>query len=288
MANHLRTVNVIDFVAAPEYEKYLDLVECEERNIVTREGDSRIIIITPKEVKQRYPLFIHMHGGGFVRGYIKRDTIFCSMIASKAGCKVIDIDYRLAPEYPFPAGLNECYDIVKWAFENAEELNVDKENIVVGGDSAGGNFTAAIALMANQSKDFKMKLQILDYPFLDAVTDPADKIKEAGILPVERLRAFNALYLGIGEDKYNPFLSPVCAKKEMLYGLPPALVITAGKDCLRYEADKYAMMMVEAGVEVKLKRFLNSNHGFTVNCNGEFVEAQNMIVDTLRETFNAK
>lgn len=286
LANHLRSTNLVDFIAPPDYEKYLDLVACEEKIVDTREGDSRIIVITPKKVSQKYPLFIHMHGGGFVRGYLKRDTIFCSKIATLVGCMVIDIDYRVAPEYPFPSALNECYDIVKWAFDNAEELNVDKEKVALGGDSAGGNLTAAIALMANKTKDFEIKLQILDYPFLDAVTDPADKLKETDLHPVERMRAFNSLYIENEEDKYSPFLSPIYATKEMLFGLPPALIITADKDCLRFEADKYTKMMVEAGVEVKMKRYLNSHHGFTVNCVEEYAEAQKLIVDTLSQLFN--
>jgi acetyl esterase len=288
IAKKLRATNVVEPFITPEYEKYMNFVDKEEKHVLTTKGDSRIIIITPKVHKKRYPLFIHMHGGGFVRGYTKRDTIFCSMIASTVGCKVIDIDYCLAPENPFPSALNECYDIVKWAFENADDLDVDKHNIALGGDSAGGNLTAAIALIANQNKEFKLKLQILDYPFLDAVTDSTGKVEDLDSNLIERARAFNTLYLEKEEDKYNPLVSLVCAKKNELLGLPPALVITAGKDSLRYEAEKYCNMMIKAGVEVKIKRFLKSNHGFTVNCLDEFEEAQQLIVETLIQVFNSE
>lgn len=285
MARQVRATSVSQPIITPEYEKNLELVICEERTITTNEGDSHVYIITPKESKALYPLYINLHGGGFVRPYGKRDTIFCSKVAVEAGCKVIDVDYKLAPEHPFPEGLNECYAIVKWAVDNAKELNIDAENVILGGHSAGGNFTAAIAVMANKSKEFKLKYQIIDYAFLDAVTDPEDKILEGDLIPPDRARKFNALYVDNEEDKRNPLVSLVFATKEMLTGLPPALVITAGHDSLKAEAEKYAMMMVQAGVEVKIKSFLNSKHGFAINCQQEFEEAQNLIIKTLKQGF---
>lgn len=285
MARQVRATNVVTTLITPEYEKNLELVDCDERFITTSEEKSHVYIITPKENKDIYPLYINIHGGGFVRPYAIRDTIFCSKIAAEVGCKVIDIDYKLAPEHPFPEGLNECYAIVKWAFENAKELNIDTENVILGGHSAGGNFTAAIAVMANKSKDFKLKYQIIDYPFLDAVTDPENKMLEGDLIPADRARKFNALYVDDEEGKHNPLVSLVLATKEMLIGLPPALVITAAYDSLRAEGEKYALMMAQAGVEVKVKRFLNSKHGFVVNCQQEFEEGQNLIIKTLKQGF---
>ena len=285
MVRQVRATNVVTTLITPEYEKNLDLVDCDERFIKTSEGESHVYIITPKENKEIYPLYINIHGGGFVRPYAKRDTVFCSKIAAHVGCKVIDIDYKLAPEHPFPEGLNECYAIVKCAFENAKELNIDTENVILGGHSAGGNFTAAIALMANKSKDFKLKYQIIDYPFMDAVTDPEDKMLEGDLIPPNRARKFNALYVDNEDDKHNPLVSMVLATEEMLIGLPPALIITAAYDSLRAEAEKYAMMMAQAGVEVKVKRFLNSKHGFVVNCQQEFEEGQRLIIRTIKEGF---
>lgn len=285
MAKMLRNSSKFKIEIIPEHESCIASVLCEKRSIVTREGVSEFYLITPEKVKTPCPLYINIHGGGFVKGHSPMDNAFCSMISSKLGCRVIDIDYRLAPEHPFPAALNECYDIVKWVFENARELGIDRGKIAVGGHSAGGNLAAAVTLMANQSKDFQILLQILDYPFLDAVTDPADKVSETDILPVERMRAFNKLYTQNDEDLDNPFISLVCAKEEMLRGLPPALVITAGLDCLRFEGGKYASMLAQAGVEVRVKRFLKSNHGFTVYCVQEYAEAQKLIADTLEQAF---
>lgn len=288
LAKNLRNSRVVPFIPTEEYKKYLDFAVCEEKYVSTREGDTRIYIITPQETKATYPLYINMHGGGFVRGRGERETMFCSKVASLLTCKVIDIDYKLAPEYPYPVALHECYDVVKWAFSHAKELNIDPENIVIGGHSAGGNFTAAICLWANQTKDFNVKLQILDYAYLDAFTDPGEKITETHFFPVNRARAFNQLYLENDKDKFDPMVSPVFAPEEMLQGLPPALFITAGLDFLCAEEEKYAGMLVDAGVEVKLKRFLNSHHGFTENCQEEYEESQKLIINTLGQAFYNK
>jgi acetyl esterase len=130
-----------------------------------------------------------------------------------------------------------------------------------------------------------MKLQILDYPFLDAITDPDEKITETDVLTVERMKAFNELYVEKDDDKSNPFVSLVRTPPEMLFGLPPALIITAGMDCLRFEAEKYAVMLIQAGVEVRMRKFLNSNHAFVVHALQEYREAQELIIRALGEVF---
>ena len=285
IAEKIRSSSAIPVQMTPEMESFLDRVEWHEEAIRTREGKARVIFVNPKMERERYPLYINIHGGGFVKGYRKEDTIFCAYLAHQLGCKVIDIDYKLAPEYPFPAGLNESYDVAKWAFDNADDQKIDRDRVAMGGHSAGGNFTAAISIMANQTKDFCVRLQILDYPFLDAVTDPADKIEEEDLIPVDRMREFNALYVENEKDCSNPLVSPICAAPEMLSGLPPALIITAGKDCLRHEAEKYASMLIDAGVEVRMRKFRDSGHGFVINCLGEYREAQELFVDALAGIF---
>ena len=273
LAEQLRSSSVVKTNMTSDMKAYLEKVDYKEAAIPTREGDSRVIMVSPGVKKETYPLFINMHGGGFVRGYEERDTVFSAILSDTLGCMVIDIDYRLAPEHPFPAGLNECYDVVKWAFDNAESLKVDRKRIALGGHSAGGNFTAAIALMANQIKEFSLCLQIMDYPFLDGVTDPAEKVDKDSLLPAERMRSFSRLYMGDEEDYSNPFFSLVHAAPEMLAGLPPALIITAGKDCLKDEAERYAMMLVQAGVEVRMRCFLESDHGFIIHGLAEYKES---------------
>lgn len=287
IAEGLRTTSVVTPAIPPEYERYVEAVDVEERMIPTREGDTRVFIIAPKGIGRNSPLYINIHGGGFVRPHERRDIVFSAMVAVRVGCRVIDIDYKLAPEYPFPAAFNECYDVTKWAFANAASLGVDAQRIALGGHSAGGNLTAAIALMANRSKDFQLKYQFIDYAYLDGVTDPAEKIGPTDLIPVDRMRAFNALYAEDPADLANPFISPIVADPAMLAGLPPALVVSAGMDCFRFEDEKYAMMMVAAGVEVTAKRFVESNHGFVVHCRGEFAAAHDLICSSLKSAFSA-
>ncbi len=285
IAEQIRSATAIPPQLTPEMEAYLDRVDWREESIPTREGASRVIALEPRAKKDLYPLYINIHGGGFVRGYERRDTLFSAFLTETLDCKVIDIDYRLAPEHPFPSGLHECYDVVKWAFDNAVQLKIDTDRVVVGGHSAGGNFTAAISLMANRTDDFNIQLQILDYPFLDAVTDPEDKIDEESILPADRMRMFNTLYIEDETDYANPLVSPVCASPEMLANLPPALIIIPGKDCLRYEGENYARMLIDAGVEVRIRKFLHSDHGFVVNGAAEYREARELIVKAIAGVF---
>ncbi|MDP3179737.1 MAG: alpha/beta hydrolase, partial [Spirochaetaceae bacterium] len=256
--------------------------------IPTRDGAAKAFVISPRGTTAPLPLFVNVHGGGFVRPHARRDTVFCSVLAARVGCKVLDLDYRLAPEHPFPAAFNEAYDVLKWAYAHGETIGVDRDQIAMGGHSAGGNLTAAVALMANRTGDFSLRLQILDYPFLDAATDPAEKALGDDLIPVERMRAFNELYVEDPRDLANPYVSPVLAESGSLRGLPPALVVTAGKDCLFAEADRYAAMLIAAGVEVTARRFLASEHSFVVNCLGEYAEALDLICDSLARSFRDK
>ncbi len=291
MAKELRDTSAINPNISPELEKFVDLVNHEEKNIETSEGNTHIYIITPMESKDIYPLYINLHGGGFVRGHKDKDTILCSKIALNCGCKVIDVDYKVAPEYPFPVAFNECYYVVNWVVAHAEELHIDKEKVVLGGYSAGASFTAAIALKANKTKDFKLKRQIINYALLDMVNDEEQKFKaikdisEHDTILAKRGKKFAFLYLENENDKSNLYASPILATKEMLMDLPPALIIVGGKDFLRYENQEYAMKLVDAGVEVKIKKFVNSNHGLIENFQPGYEEAHDLIIETLKQSF---
>jgi acetyl esterase len=288
IAEGLRTSHVVTPAIPAEYERFVEASDVETRTVPTREGETKIFLISPKDVQEGCPLYINIHGGGFVRPHERRDIVFSAMVAVRVGCRVIDIDYKLAPEYPFPVAFNECYDVTKWAFANAASLGVDSGRIALGGHSAGGNLTAAVALMANRTKDFRLALQIIDYAFLDGVTDPSEKIGPTDLIPVERMRAFNALLVEDEAELANPFISPVSADSSMLAGLPPALVISAGLDCFRIEDEKYAAMMIAAGVEVTAKRFIESNHGFVVHCRGEYSAAHDLICASLTKAFSTQ
>jgi len=285
LAEAVRSSSSVEPFTPEVYVKSREKVDVEEVWIPTSEGDAHVYVIRQKGRTGMVPLYINIHGGGFVRYHFPKDILFSSRLACEADCMVIDVDYKLAPEYPYPIAVNECYDIVKWAIEHAEELQIDPTRVVVGGHSSGATLTAALALKANQTKEFQIRMQILDYPPLDVYTDPADK-KVPGdvIISAERARAFNALYVE-PERANEPYASPVFATKEMLAGLPETLIITAGKDMLRFEADQYAEMLREAGVQVTAQEFTQSNHGFTVNCLEEYEDAQQLYIRMLNKAF---
>lgn len=269
-----------------EMKAWLDKVDCQEKWIKTTAGETRVLLIEPKGQSGIRPLYINLHGGGFVAPYQVRDTVFCAMLACVVGCVVLDVDYKTTDTHTYPAALNECYDVVKWAFAHAPELRVDKEKIALGGHSAGGNLTAGVTLKAKQTRDFKLCAQILDFPVLDLHTDVAQKKDSPDNEALhERMRAFNRLYFANEEQSVQPSASPVFAPVEMLVGLPDTLVITAGQDCLRFEAYEYTMKLIEAGVTVVSKCFVQSRHGFLINCVDEYKEAQKLYIQALKSVF---
>lgn len=285
LAEAVRSSNSVEPFTPDVYLECREKVDVQETWIPTSGGDAHVYFIRQKDQTGTLPLYINIHGGGFVRYHFPRDIFFSSRMACETGCMVIDVDYKLAPEYPYPTAVNECYDIVKWAMEHAEELNIDPARVAVGGHSSGATITAALALKANQTKEFQIRMQILDYPPMDVYTDPAKKrVPGDVIISAERARAYNALYVE-PERANEPYASPVFATKEMLVGLPETLVITAGKDMLRFEAKQYVEMLREAGVEVTTQEFAQSNHGFTVNCLDEYEGAQQLYIEMLKKAF---
>ncbi|MCW1934916.1 alpha/beta hydrolase [Pararhodobacter zhoushanensis] len=287
LAAHLRGTNLVETKMTDEMASDLARVTVDERFIPTRAGDTRLLIVTPKTPADGpRPMVLNIHGGGFVRGYQARDTVFCAHLAVQLDAVVIDLDYRLAPEFPFPTALHEGYDIAVWAVTNAAALGGDPARLAIGGHSAGGNLTAAICLMANESGAFRPVGQVMDYPFLDGITPVEDKLEPHSIFPPARLRAFSVCYAGVEENLYNPLLSPVLAQPEALTGLPPALIITAGLDPLRFEARRYAAMLIDAGIDVSLRNFADADHGFLIAGHSRWREGRATIVAWLAALFN--
>lgn len=256
-----------------------------EMFVKTRSGHIHVYIHYPIREEKTCPLYVNMHGGGFVKGHFKQDELFCRKVSSAVNCAVMDIDYKTAPEYMFPYALYECYDAVKWAYENAEELGIDKNKIAVGGHSAGANIAIGITLMANEKSAFPIVCQVLDYPPTDLYSDPA--LKELAcdtVVPAEKAEFYTDMYIK-EEDRSKILASPVFAKKEQLRGLPPAVVITAELDSLCKEGEKYASMLIASGVEVTARRFLGCSHGFTISCGKGHEDAEKMIFNALRKSF---
>ncbi len=284
MAAHLRGTNVAQEHITDEYKTNLELADRQQVEVPTSEGTTICYVFTAKNRVEKCPVFINVHGGGFVRPHQLRDEIFSAKVADAIQGIVVDVDYKLAPEYPYPTAVNECYDVCQWVFTQLESWNGDPKRVSMGGHSAGATLTAAVALKANETHAFRLCLQVLDYGAFEMFVDPAEKPEaESNMIPVERSRMFNVAYTGDNlEILKDPYCSPGAATNEMLRGLPDALVISAGKDNFRFEDERYAIRMAAAGVKVTVKRFLNSNHGFIIHCVDEWQSAQQLIIDAIR------
>lgn len=274
-----------DVLLVPISEEMLQQYPAEEEEmfVKTREGETHIYFYKPLSAQSTYPLFINIHGGGFIKGRFAKDAFFARKAANRVGCAVIDIDYKISPESMFPVALYECYDIVKWACDNSEKLGINKNKITICGHSAGATLTAGLTMLAKQSQEFSVAFQVLDYPPMDLFTDPGEKRNPPGVgaALIEKARLFNTMYITPEESK-NPLASPFCASIESLKGLPAALVITAGFDGLCDEGEQYASMLKEASVEVVAVRFINSVHGFTVGLMEGYEEAEDLIFGTVK------
>jgi len=247
----------------------------------TEEGLVRVLTYN-MENPQRLPLFVNMHGSGFVMGSAEMDDPFMGRIAEGADVKVINIDYSLAPEHQFPKALNECYSVVKYAKEHPDEFGIDPDKIAIGGQSAGGNLTAAICLLENERNQLGLSCAVLDYPPLDIFTDASEKPHPKGAIPVFMSRLFDPCYLNDKDGRKNSLISPVYADAEQLKSFPPTLVITASRDSLCEEGEKFKDMLVSAGVEVTHRRF-EAMHGFNLKASQNSDESWQMIIDHLRK-----
>lgn len=207
------------------------------------------------------PLLLFMHGGGFVVGGLDTHDEMARVLTAESGCVTVSVDYRLAPEHPFPAAPDDCFAALKWAAANAEALGADSSRIAVAGDSAGGNLAAVTALKARDEGGPILRAQALLYPVTDpfAPLPPAPDGKYYILTPKER-DYYNACYLPGAARASDPYASP--AKAGSLKGLCPALVITGEYDPLCAQGEAYAARLREAGVEADVSRYAGAIHGF--------------------------
>lgn len=211
------------------------------------------------EVKQ--PCLIYMHGGAWMQGSPETHWDITSRIAANNKQTVISVDYALAPEHPFPAAFTQCQAVVSWVHENADKLNIDAEKISVGGDSAGANLAAALAI-AFRETDIKLNAQLLFYPPVDfkmerpAYTENAN----APLLNVAGMPKVNAMYCPDPDDLLHPSAAPILADSHE--NLPPAYIAVAQNDPLRDDGIDYAAKLTAAGVDVQLDLGEGLIHGY--------------------------
>jgi acetyl esterase len=205
---------------------------------------------------------LNFHGGGWVSGNIRQSEWWASSIAARSGAAVVSVEYRLAPEHPFPTPVEDCYAATVWVAQHAGELGLDATRLAVMGDSAGGNIAAVVCLMARDRGEPHIALQVLIYPGTDFLTEFPSKTEnaEAPILCKKDVDNAHRLYFhGSDGDRADPYASPLRAKH---HDLPPALVQTAQYDPIRDEGAAYADALRQAGVAVRYTNYVDAVHGY--------------------------
>jgi acetyl esterase/lipase len=250
------------FVSNPEPP---ELASVEPLTIPSPTGPIPARVYTPTKLRKANglpPGLVFFHGGGWVIGDLDSHDVVCRKLADEGELMVVSVDYRLAPEHKFPAAVDDAIAATKWIAENARQLGIDAARLMVGGDSAGGNLAAVVAISARDGNGPDIAGQVLIYPAIDfAMTHPSHREPETSILLTHSVIPwFRDHYLNGAADVHDWRASP--ARATTLIGLPPAYVLTAGADPLRDEGDEYARRLKEAGVAVTYRTFPGQFHGF--------------------------
>lgn len=262
----------------------------EQFEISTRHGQTGIYLyepFTPEDQKDPLPVLVNFHGGGFVKGYQAKCITFGRILAREGHCLVFDVDYKLAPEYPYPYALEEGWDVVRFLRSHAADFGGDPDRLVLCGQSSGGNLATVIAMNMKKAGE-PLPLGVIScYAPFDLAQDPVAKA-EAGGLPITdfilRGRLYNEWYAGAGHAR-EAYVSPVFATKEDLQGLPPFTVIAGGIDFLCPDSMTFASHLMEAGVTVTVKKVLGAQHGFLVRRTEGHEEGGRVLFETLRSYF---
>jgi acetyl esterase len=250
--------------------------------------DSAVAVRAYRPVRDEVlPALVFFHGGGWTIGDLDTHDVLCRLLAQGARCAVFSVDYRLAPEHPFPAAVDDCLFATEYVFRHARELEVDAGRIAVGGDSAGGNLAAVVALMARDRGRPALCYQLLIYPATDQRCSLPSHARngEGYLLTREGIDFFRRAYLPDAKDHTDWRASPLLAASHA--NLPPALVLTAGYDPLVDEGRAYAERLAAAGVQAAYLEYSDMVHGFVLF--GGVVDTANAAVDEcgrrLREAF---
>lgn len=250
-------------------------------------GAIRVRVYVPNAAQPR-PGLVFFHGGGWARGSLQTHDSLCRALANGGGCVVVSVDYRMSPEHTFPAAVDDAVAATRWVAEHAEQIGVDPTRLAVGGDSAGGNLAAAVALVLRDAGGPALVHQLLIYPITDYNFATPSYVANADgyMLTREAMRFYWGLYLRNESDADDQRASPLRARH--FANLPSALVITAEFDPLRDEGQAYARRLAEAGVRSVYREYPGMVHGF-VTMAGVLDQGKQAIQDAsaaLREAFS--
>ena len=262
------------------------IFHAEDRQIPGIAGDIPIRVYSP-DSSNGLPILVFFHGGGFVAGTLDAYDAPLRSVANRCKCKVVSVAYRLAPEAKYPAAVDDAYAATKWVAENASAIAGDPRRIAVGGDGAGGNLAAVVALMARERSTPRLVFQALIYPMLDASTMRPSWFTESNAPAVTRDVKHKVLsaYLPIAAQLSDPYVSPLRAKT--LANLPPALLIAyGGEDPMRAESEEYARHLKKDGVATTISLYPSAIHGFFLMA-GELATGQKCIDEVATGLRNA-
>lgn len=249
-------------------------VTTKEMRIPGRNGEIRARSYAVQDNRALKPAVVFFHGGGFIGGTLQTVENPCKYLAEQSGAVVVSVDYRLAPEHPFPAGAHDCFDALKWVYENSEHLGIHREQITVAGDSAGGNLATVCALMDRDLGTGMIKYQALLYPTVNMAGIETDDFKWSidqyeinnnheltlgTIYALSNVDAVASLYVPVDTEAADPYISPLHGHLE---GLPPAIIIVGEFDYLRLEGEAYGRKLERSGVPVRMIRYAGMDHGF--------------------------
>lgn len=253
----------------------------------------RVFTPTGDPPKGGWPIFLYMHGGGWVLGNINTENVHCSYWTERARCITVSVDYRLAPENPFPAAVYDVWETYMWVLKNARELGGNPDKIAAGGSSAGGNLTAVLSHMIIERNLGHLMFQVLIVPVTDNSADEKtyESWKRFGevtpALPADKMMWYRHHYLPNKEDWTNPLASPIYAKESTIKQCPPAACFYAGLDVLRSEGEAYASKLRSFGIDVEEHVYPGVPH-VVMAMNGVLSQGQKLVDDvcsSLHEAF---
>ena len=280
------SADALGMLAAPEDTK----IQKENFVLPAHERDIPVRLYRPSDQDSQIPMMVYMHMGGGVIGDLEICDRFCEILAETTKGPILSVDYRLAPEHKFPAGLQDCIFAYEWALKNAEAYGAPAGRASLGGDSMGGNFTAIIAQEMQRQHKPMPDLQLMIYPATEIDCDLPSRSVYGDTYPLstETMNWFMAHYVPDGQDRNDILISP--ARAMDLSGLPLAILVTAGFDPLCDEGEAYAKKLEAAGVSTVFKCYDSLAHGFTAftNISPAADAACREIAVMVRDTYKAE